>query len=131
YDNAGHLLTVRDRNGSAVHYAYDGDGFLMAEDAGDTRNDYEHDPLGRLTRAGNASAVVDLGYDNVSNLVTQRTTGTDTASQPTVEMRYGYDKNGRLTSVNGPAGLIGYDYDALGDLTAVPSSTLGDFGCST
>lgn len=94
YGTDGRLLSLTDRRGNRVSFAYDGTGFLtqITDTAG---------RLIQLTRGANGKVASIQDYSGRI-------------------VRYGYDTNGNLTSVTDPLGnTTTYQYDAKHNLTRV------------
>ncbi|MEM6314747.1 MAG: hypothetical protein AAF743_11700, partial [Planctomycetota bacterium] len=104
YDPAGQLTSADfDSTDPAVDdvsliYTYDRAGNRIAVERNDALTAYLADATDAYTEVGGVA----LTYDADGNLLFD---GTNT---------YGYDALGRLTSVDGPAGLVTYTYNALG-----------------
>jgi RHS repeat-associated protein len=120
YDAAGRLATLTDgAGGLIVSYTYDSVGRLVRKDQGNgTSTTYAYDAnsqvvdLINFAPGGSINSRFDYTYDNQGRRTSMTTLdGTTT---------YGYDADGRLTSVNLPGGrTITYAYDGNGNRTAV------------
>jgi RHS repeat-associated protein len=134
--NADDELTKEERpNGAVLETEYDGAGNVKAQiDGNKHKTEYVHnalnqltetiDPLGRKTTrkydaAGNLSSKTDpesrtatYSYDAADHL--KEVTYSD-GKTPTA--KFGYDKDGNLTSVTDGAGEASFQYDQLGRLT--------------
>jgi RHS repeat-associated protein len=126
YDSLGRLTGMRDAQGnSIVTYSYDAAGRLTEEDAANgTYTTYRYDAAGELLHlvnfgprpaAGQDGPVLsrfDYTYDALGNVASLTTLAGTTM--------YGYDADGRLTSISLPSGRsITYAYDAAGNRVAV------------
>jgi RHS repeat-associated protein len=116
---------------------------LTVTDGENNRTSYEYDGFGRLRRtlfplaaqganASNAADYEELGYDPAGNVVSRRNRAGETATYtidalgriilkdlPSTEpdVTYSYDLLGRLTSASQPGHVLGFTFDALGQLT--------------
>lgn len=160
YDDAGRLTAQRLPNGIVVTRAYDGRGRttrLAAKDAtqkvlldrsyrydqagnlvSETRESgeewsYAYDQQGSLATVRGPGQSVDLGYDEVGNLLPKdRAAQYDAAEQ--LE-RFGdetfrYDQAGRMTQREEGGRRVSYEYDGAGRLAAVKrdGTVLAEFG---
>jgi RHS repeat-associated protein len=106
YDpDSGELSRITTAAGATTTYVFDGRGYKTAEtDALGNRTDYVNDDKGRAIEERRQRTV--RAPDGTTSLETLIT-------------RYGYDDNGRLTSVEHPDGSITRsEYDGAGNLTA-------------
>jgi len=136
YDVSNRPIKVERPNGNTRETAYDVDGNVASQTDGLGRTTtYARDPLGRpSTSTDPLGRKTEYTYDGVGNLKSKKdpegrttTYAYDAADQltkvtyssgltPTVE--YGYDGNGRRTSMTDGSGETTYDFDSLGRLTA-------------
>lgn len=96
---SGLLVAERTFDGRALSYEYDDAGRLVAVESGDTRSEYEHDPMGRLK-------------------VQRYADGT--------EETFEYDALGHLIAAHGPAGDFFFERNALGWITRETQVVGGD-----
>ncbi|WP_137886944.1 RHS repeat-associated core domain-containing protein [Pseudomonas sp. 2FE] len=121
YDAQDHLTQVSDPRGVTTRYVYDGLGNLtqlISPDSGTTS--YAHDAAGNVISKTDARGVVTLYKYDALNRLTARTY----PAKPALNVTYAYDMTtggnygiGRLTALKDSGGLIGYSYDARGNLT--------------
>jgi RHS repeat-associated protein len=92
--------------------------WLWPRGANTVPNERVHDTSGRLVRYRLGNSVRDLRYD-AANRITSYThyDATTAAPQPALDQSFGYDENGRLTSVVTATGGWSYAYDANGNRT--------------
>ena len=100
YDALGQLTSVTTPAGATTTYAYDAAGNRLGHGA-NAANQYTTTPAGGS-----------FAYDADGNL----TAATDPGLS---QEQFGYDARGRLVYHNGPAGTFRYEYDALGNRSAV------------
>lgn len=121
YDAQDNLTQVQDPRGVTTRYQYDGLGNLtqlISPDSGTTN--YVHDAAGNVIQKTDARGVVTTySYDALNRL-----TGKQYPANPALNVAYAYDMTrngnhgiGRLTAIQDSGGLIGYSYDARGNLT--------------
>ncbi len=120
YDAQDNLTQVQDPRGVTTQYQYDGLGNLIKQispDSGTTT--YAHDAAGNVIRKTDARGVVTTySYDALNRL-----TGRQYPANPALNVQYHYDMTadgnhgiGRLTAVQDASGILGYHYDARGNL---------------
>lgn len=121
YDAQDNLTQVQDPRGVTTHYEYDGLGNLtklISPDSGTTT--YSHDAAGNVLSKTDARGVVTTyTYDALNRL-----TGRQYPATPALNVQYHYDMTadgnhgvGRLTAIQDASGVLGYYYDARGNLT--------------
>ena len=121
YDARDNLTQVQDPRGVTTQYRYDGLGNLtelVSADSGTTR--YQHDTAGNVIRKTDANGIVTTySYDALNRL-----TGRQYPANPSLNVQYHYDMTadgnhgiGRLTAIQDASGVIGYRYDARGNLS--------------
>lgn len=136
YDAANQLTTVERPNGQTEVTAYDLAGNVKSQTDGlKQTTTYKYDPLGNLEASTDpltrtTSYVYDVGgrlvsskdpkgrtttydYNAVNQLV-----GVDYSDPATADVEYGYDAEGRRTSMSDGTGESSYEYDSLGRLTS-------------
>ncbi|WP_296615752.1 RHS repeat-associated core domain-containing protein [Sphingomonas sp.] len=145
YTNDGRLLTLTDAENNKTTYIYDGfDRLSQTQFPSPTKGsgtssttDYEqlgYDANGNVTsRRLRGATTINYAYDFLNRLKTKDLPGTE------LDVTYGYDLLGRMTSAatsaqtinqawdalgrqtseTGPLGTIGYQYDAAGNRTAI------------
>lgn len=143
YDLRDRLLTFKNRDGSITTYGYDqesqvvqitrpdttivkytydslGNELGTSFDGGTTlAEENEYNIKGQLLSASNASGEVVYSYDPAGRLTAR---GPPTGQGNSV--KYSYDSNGELESLQYPSGLsLSYDYNLKGQLTAVESAS--------
>jgi RHS repeat-associated protein/uncharacterized repeat protein (TIGR01451 family) len=128
YDDASRLQSSTAGDGAEVTYTYDADGNIAGKtvSGGDTST-YSYDPFGELTAAANATAKLSFGYDAAGDLVSAGSTGTASSPLPAVDHTYGYDAAGRRILASGPEGDAHYGFDTDGRLTSVSDGAGGTF----
>ncbi|MBS7662409.1 RHS repeat protein [Pseudomonas lalucatii] len=120
YDGQDNLTEVKDPRGVTTRYVYDGLGNLtqlISPDSGTTT--YSHDAAGNVISKTDANGVVTTySYDALNRL-----TGRQYPASPALNVQYHYDMTaegnhgiGRLTAVQDASGVLGYRYDARGNL---------------
>lgn len=121
YDAQDNLTQVQDPRGITTQYEYDGLGNLtklISPDSGTTT--YSHDAAGNVLSKTDARGVVTTyTYDALNRL-----TGRQYPATPALNVQYHYDMTadgnhgvGRLTAIQDASGVLGYYYDARGNLT--------------
>ncbi len=120
YDAQDNLTQVQDPRGVTTQYQYDGLGNLIQQispDSGTTT--YSHDAAGNVISTTDARGVVTLyHYDALNRLIARQY-----PANPALNVQYHYDMTadgnkgiGRLTAVQDASGVLGYHYDARGNL---------------
>lgn len=120
YDGQDNVTRVTDPRGVVTQYQYDGLGNLtqlISKDSGTTT--YTHDAAGNVISKTDARGVVTTySYDALNRL-----TGKQYPAAPGLNVQYHYDMTaggnhgiGRLTAVQDASGVLGYHYDARGNL---------------
>lgn len=120
YDAQDNLTQVTDPRGVVTQYRYDGLGNLtqlISKDSGTTT--YTHDAAGNVLSKTDARGVVTTySYDALNRL-----TGKQYPANPALNVQYHHDMTadgnhgiGRLTAVQDASGVLGYSYDARGNL---------------
>ncbi|MDO9100910.1 MAG: hypothetical protein Q7U50_01330 [Candidatus Nitrotoga sp.] len=120
HDAQGNLTQVKDPRGVTTRYQYDGLGNLsqlISPDSGTSI--YLYDAAGNITQQTDARGVVTLYQYDALNRLTNKIF----PANPTLNTIYAYDMTtsgnigiGRLTALQDAGGLIGYKYDARGNL---------------
>lgn len=120
YDAQDHLTKVTDPRNVVTEYKYDGLGNLqqlISQDSGTTT--YSHDAAGNVLSKTDARGVVTTySYDALNRLRSKQY-----PANPALNVQYHYDMTaegnhgiGRLTAVQDASGVLGYHYDARGNL---------------
>ncbi|RFC35886.1 MAG: RHS repeat-associated core domain-containing protein [Candidatus Nitrotoga sp. SPKER] len=121
HDSQGNLVQVKDPRGVTTRYQYDGLGNLTQLISPDTgTSTYLHDAAGNITQQTDARGVVTFYQYDALNRVTNKTF----PANPALNTIYVYDMTtsgnigiGRLTALQDAGGLIGYKYDARGNVS--------------
>ncbi|MDR3738107.1 MAG: RHS repeat-associated core domain-containing protein [Terracidiphilus sp.] len=106
YDANGQLTSVTLPTGSTITYTYDAAGNRTQVTSGTGTVNYTVNSLNQYTAAGPAT----FGYDADGNMTAKFDNGA---------WSYDYNVENRLVSVTGPSDSWRYEYDALGNRTAV------------
>jgi RHS repeat-associated protein len=120
YDGQDNLTQVKDPRNVTTNYQYDGLGNLTQLSSPDSGiSTYVHDAAGNVTQKTDARGVVTNYQYDALNRLTKRTYPANAA----LNVTYAYDMTtggnfgiGRLTALQDSGGLIGYSYDARGNL---------------
>lgn len=119
YDANGHILTSRLRDGNLVNFSYDNLGRLKARTPTsnliapyDNPVSYSYDLRGELTQIARSDNTLNFDYDALGRLKTE--------SQAFGAVSYLYDDAGNRSQMTWSDGFYtNYDYDTLGNVTAV------------
>lgn len=120
YDAQDNLTQVKDPRGVTTGYQYDGLGNLIQQTSPDTgTTTFSHDAAGNVISKTDARGVVtSYSYDALNRL-----TARQYPANPALNVQYHYDMTadgnkgiGRLTAVQDASGVLGYHYDARGNL---------------
>lgn len=115
YDANGNVTSRRLRDGTTIGYGYDNLNRLVSKDLPGTEPDtiYSYDLAGRALSVSQGGHVLSFAHDALGRNLSQ--TG------PLGTTSYTYDSAGRRTSMSYPGGslTIGYDYDVIGNVTAI------------
>ncbi|WP_218569275.1 RHS repeat-associated core domain-containing protein [Pseudomonas sp. F(2018)] len=120
YDAQDNLTKVTDPRSVVTEYKYDGLGNLkqvISKDSGTTT--FTHDDAGNvLSKTDARNVVTTYSYDALNRLKTKQY-----PANPALNVQYHYDMTadgnhgiGRLTGVQDASGVLGYHYDARGNL---------------
>lgn len=120
YDTQDNVTRVTDPRNVVTEYIYDGLGNLtnlISKDSGTTI--FTHDDAGNVLTKTDARGIVTLySYDALNRLKTVQY-----PANPSLNVQYHYDMTdngnygiGRLTAIQDSSGIIGYQYDARGNL---------------
>ena len=120
YDGQDNLTQVKDPRNVTTNYQYDGLGNLTQLNSPDTGvSTYKHDAAGNIIEKTDARGVVTHYQYDALNRLTKRSY----PANPALNVTYAYDMTdngnygiGRLTAVQDDGGLLGYIYDARGNL---------------
>jgi RHS repeat-associated protein len=115
YDANGNVTSRRLRDGTTIGYTYDNAGMLRLKDLPGSEADvtYAPDLLGRPSWISQGSQTMGVWVDALGR-ITQ-------TSGPLGTTSYGFDSGGRRASMTypGAALTVNYDYDAVGNVTAI------------
>lgn len=115
YDNAGNVLTLRNRAGQTTSFTYDNLNRTTLKDLPGSEPDvaYAYDLLDRPTSASQSGNALSYSYDALSRLLSE--------AGPEGTTSYQYDLANRRTRLTYPGtGLyVTYDYLLTGEITAV------------
>jgi RHS repeat-associated protein len=131
YDKADNLTSVTDFNGNQITIGYTADGLSTSSvlgSSGDTVNT-TYDPADAISAVNltNSSATL-LGFAYSHSPSGNITSETDTPSSPQSPAAYGYDGQGRVTSMApGSNATLNYNYDPSGNLTTLPPGASGTY----
>jgi RHS repeat-associated protein len=131
YDNADRLTSVTDFNNNKITITDTADGLPYSASLGSTGDtiatSYDNtDSPSSITLKNSSSTLQSFAYADApsGNVLTE----TDTPSSPTSPATYGYDAQGRVTSMTpGSGSQLNYGFDASGNLTALPSGASGTY----
>lgn len=128
YDAADRLLRVTNRADRSATFTYDPDGnvAIVAYADGEVQA-RTWDPVGRLISLADADAIVEFGYNDADDLVSERARGNNGVGLPDVTLLYTTDANGQRLSSSGPGGSIAYAYDSRGRLSSLQDDASGTF----
>jgi RHS repeat-associated protein len=120
YDGQDNLTQVKDPRNVTTNYQYDGLGNLTQLSSPDSGvSIYVHDAAGNVAQKTDARGVVTNYQYDALNRLTKRTY----PANASLNVTYAYDMTtdgnfgvGRLTALQDSGGLIGYSYDARGNL---------------
>jgi RHS repeat-associated protein len=120
YDAQDNLTQVKDPRGVTTTYFYNGFGDRIKQTSADTNSSaFAYDRAGNLIKKTDARKAVTLYSYDALNRLTARTY----PANPALNIQYHYDMTadgnkgiGRLTAVQDASGILGYHYDARGNL---------------
>ncbi len=122
YDAQDNLTKVQDPRGVTTQYRYDGLANLTQQISPDSgTSTFEHDAAGNITKKTDARGVVtSYTYDALNRITARRY-----PAKPALDVTYAYDMTaegnkgiGHLTALLDSSGLIGFMYDARGNLVS-------------
>lgn len=139
YDRRG-LLVRRARGGQSVAWEYDADGNRTARvDPNGTRTTYRRDAVGRVVGVERDGAPAGTFSYDASGRIVQAATGdlvqswsyaggalvahTSTTLDGAATTRIERDADARITAIDGPSGVVSYEYDDAGQLVRAGEST--------
>lgn len=120
YDAQDNLAEVKDPRGALTTYTHNGLGDLTRQVSADTNSTgFVYDAAGNLTKKTDArKAVTQYRYDALNRLIARTY-----PANPALNVQYHYDMTadgnkgiGRLTAIQDASGVLGYHYDARGNL---------------
>jgi RHS repeat-associated protein len=128
YDAASRLVRLVNRANRSVLYDYDEDGNVETISYADGEiQTATWDAVGRLVSIADPDTIVEYGYNDANDLVSERTRGNNGVLLPDVTLAYTTDDNGRRLTSSGPGGVIAYTYDARGRVTSLRDPADGLF----
>ena len=118
YNTLGQLLAVRNPAMESTTYTYDSYGNVKTvTTAGGSVTNYSYDDLGRLLSVTDPEGqTAYYAYDNVGKLLRSKDRSGETAI-------FNYDSMDRMTSQIKGETSVAYDFDSLGNLTAMTDET--------
>jgi len=147
YDNNGNVIQSTDKNGVTTYFKYDGLNRMTlkynSKDGDKNKIQATYDLFGNITQMSDQSGLTTYRYDGFGRLVYEKdgdsikksytydesnrlANFTLTQGSITVtDLSYGYDKIGRLTSVNDSGKSYRYEYDAAGRLVKEENGMTG------
>lgn len=125
YDALGRTTRVTDREGTVTSYEYNPQGDVVRQVSGGEVSTFAFDGAGRMVRARNVDASVDIDYDAGDQVV--RLATTLESSSESFAVNYQYDAAGRRASQTYAGTSDTYAYDANGRLVTLTSSSAGTF----
>lgn len=131
YDNANNLTSVTDFNGHQIAITPDDDGLPSAETLGSTGDtlSYTYDPTdfpSAITLKNTSATLESFTYSDApaGNILAE----TDVPASSGSPADYGYDPQGRVTSMTpGTGTALDYGFDASGNLTTLPTGAAGTY----
>ena len=117
YDADSNRASMVGPDGGITHYTYDPRARLVQiEDPASNLYTFSHDAMARRVSVDRSpiGITTTYSYDAASRL-----TGLAHGSTPAIAFDYAYDAAGNRTSISGPAGTFGYEYDDLKRLVRV------------
>jgi RHS repeat-associated protein len=120
YDAAGRVVKYIDRANRSATFTYDADGnsATVSYADGDVQTG-TWDPVGRLISLTDVDTIVERGYNDADDLVSERSRGNNGVTLPDVTLSYTTDANGQRLTSSGPGGAIAYAYDSRGRLSSL------------
>ncbi|WP_159570373.1 DUF6531 domain-containing protein [Curtobacterium sp. 18060] len=119
YDADGNRTARVDPNGTRTTYRRDAVGRVVGvERDGAPAGTFSYDASGRIVQAATGDLVQSWSYEGGA-LVAHTSTTLDGAATTRIER----DADARITAVDGPSGVVSYEYDAAGQLVRAGDST--------
>lgn len=119
YDADGNRTARVDPNGTRTTYRRDAVGRVVGvERDGAPAGTFSYDASGRIVQAATGDLVQSWSYEGGA-LVAHTSTTLDGATSTRIER----DADARITAVDGPSGVVSYEYDAAGQLVRAGDST--------
>ncbi len=119
YDADGNRIARVDPNGTRTTYRRDAVGRVVGvERDGAPAGTFSYDASGRIVQAATGDLVQSWSYEGGA-LVAHTSTTLDGATSTRIER----DADARITAVDGPSGVVSYEYDAAGQLVRAGDST--------
>ena len=128
YDTVGNLTSKTDRKNQIIKYSYDGlDRLIQKTYPDNTSISYTYNNDNRLTQVTDTTGTYQFAFDNLGRL-TSTTTQYSFLPGRSLTMGYAYDLASNRIGFTDPEGAsTTYTYDSLKRLTALSSSTAGQF----
>ena len=132
YDAAGNVLTRTDAKGQVATYSYDVlnrlTGIVYTGGTTSQSVSYQYDQgtngIGHLTRIVDGTGTTDYAYDQHGRLTSQ-TRQPASGTTPYITA-YGYDAQGRLSSISYPSGRsVDYSFDGMGRISQIATTYKG------
>ncbi|PZO59466.1 MAG: type IV secretion protein Rhs [Leifsonia xyli] len=119
YDADGNRTARVDPNGTRTTYRRDAVGRVVGvERDGAPAGTFSYDASGRIVQAATGDLVQSWSYEDGA-LIAHTSTTLDGAATTRIER----DADARITAVDGPSGVVSYEYDAAGQLVRAGDST--------
>jgi RHS repeat-associated protein len=124
YDAVGRLLSETKANGKTIVFSWDNIGRIKSRTAGSVAESFTYDEnpfgKGRLTTITDASGSTKYKYNGAGDLTNQDTTTAGT----TFSFTWGYQANGKLSSLYYPGGVtLNFEYDTYARISAIKNGT--------
>jgi RHS repeat-associated protein len=107
YDLRGRLIERQRPDGTAISFSYDSVGRLRVADAQDSELTFKYDGLGRVIEESQNGEIIRHEYDALGRRVMRHSPAGQT-------VKFTYEANSRLSSVETPRGSMDFEYDSAG-----------------
>ncbi|MEA2013614.1 MAG: RHS repeat-associated core domain-containing protein, partial [Verrucomicrobiota bacterium] len=114
YDTAGKLIKRTWANGSTVTYSYNRIGQLKTKDENNRLTNYSYDKRNRLTNVSISD--IDGAYTRKTEYMNSFSGLPSSITDDNSQIKYKYDRFGRLLLEKGPIGTITYQYSPRGKI---------------